>query len=218
VTFKLAELPSIASRAETRNSTLPIWTNGEKNFRIQRRMVLQSKGGNRMRRQWLTKLAVAITVSLSVPFRASAEPTFDLATYGPAIAIPAPASDTTVAGATASDRVYRPQFTILEREYQNRLTRRAALRWEASYLVLSAIDAAQTIDCLDRNVCSEANPIFGKHPRAETLIAVKAGLGLVHFFAFKRALDKSPKSALRLAQVSCVVQGTVVGLNARMIF
>jgi hypothetical protein len=171
-----------------------------------------------MRHQWLIKLFIAITVSLSVPFRASAESTFDLATYGPAIATPAPAFDAAIAVDSASDRVYRTDFASLEREYNNRLTARAALRWEVSYLALSAIDAAQTINCLDRNVCSEANPIFGKHPSAEALIAVKAGLGLVHFAAFKHTLHRNPKAALRLAQISCMVQGTVVGLNARMIF
>lgn len=98
------------------------------------------------------------------------------------------------------------------------LTRSAAMKWELAYLALSAVDAAQTIECLDRGACHEANPLFGKHPKAGTLIAAKAGLGLVHFLAFRHINRRNPKAALRLAQISAGVQGGVVLLNARMVF
>jgi hypothetical protein len=86
------------------------------------------------------------------------------------------------------------------------------------YLALSAIDAAQTIDCLNRELCVEGNPLLGRHPSAAKLIGVKVGLGLLHFTAFSRINDKNPRGALRLAQISCALQGTVVGLNARFTF
>jgi hypothetical protein len=96
--------------------------------------------------------------------------------------------------------------------------RTSALKWELSYLALNAIDAAQTIDCLDRDICEEGNPFFGKHPSAKTLILGKVGFGLLHFVAFSHMKDRNPKAALRFAQVSCVVQGSVVLLNARIMF
>jgi hypothetical protein len=97
-------------------------------------------------------------------------------------------------------------------------TRSAALKWELGYLALSAVDAGQTIHCLDRDICEEGNPIFGKHPSAKKLILAKVGLGALHFVAFKALNDRNPRAALRLAQVSCAVQGGVAMLNARFMF
>jgi hypothetical protein len=97
-------------------------------------------------------------------------------------------------------------------------TRSTALKWELAYLAVSAIDTAQTVDCLDRGICNEANPLFGKHPSAKKLILAKAGMGLLHFAVFSRLNGHNPKAALRLAQISFAVQGTVVGLNARFTF
>lgn len=94
----------------------------------------------------------------------------------------------------------------------------AALRWEMAYLALSAIDTFQTIECLERGICQEANPLFGKNPSATKLVLAKVGAGLVHFYAFKHTVDRSPKTALRFAQVSAAIQGSVVLLNARFTF
>jgi hypothetical protein len=96
--------------------------------------------------------------------------------------------------------------------------RAEAIKSEAGFLALSAIDAAQTIGCLDRNECVEMNPLLGRHPSAAKVILLKAGMGALHLVAFKAAMKKSPTSALRLAQISCVLQGSVVGMNARMSF
>jgi hypothetical protein len=97
-------------------------------------------------------------------------------------------------------------------------TRSAALKWELGYLALSAVDAGQTIHCLDRGICEEGNPVFGRHPSAKKLIIAKVGLGALHFVAFKALNDRNPRAALRLAQVSCAVQGGVAMLNARFMF
>ena len=93
-----------------------------------------------------------------------------------------------------------------------------ALKWELGYLALSAIDTAQTIDCLDRGLCREGNPLFGKRPSSKKLIAMKVGAGLIHFALFSRLNGHNPKAALRMAQISCGIQGTVVALNARFTF
>jgi hypothetical protein len=94
----------------------------------------------------------------------------------------------------------------------------AALEWEIGYLALSGIDTVQTISCLHKGECKEANPIFGKHPKTGTLIAAKLAMGAAHFALFKYANDRSPMTALRMAQISCGIQGSVVLLNARFAF
>jgi hypothetical protein len=35
---------------------------------------------------------------------------------------------------------------------------------------------------------------------------------------FNRANERNPKAALRVAQMSCMLQGGVVGFNARLVF
>jgi hypothetical protein len=97
-------------------------------------------------------------------------------------------------------------------------TKSAAYKWEAAYLTLSAIDGVETIDCLNRHVCSEGNPIFGHHPSTGKIVLAKLGLGLIHFTAFKLIANRDPKTALRAAQISAVVQGGVVLLNAHLTF
>lgn len=93
-----------------------------------------------------------------------------------------------------------------------------AMKWEAGFQVLSAIDAAETIYALESGKASEANPLFGKHPSAAKVIIVKALVGGVHYALVDRMANKNPKGALRVAQVSVMLQGTVVGLNARFVF
>ena len=97
-------------------------------------------------------------------------------------------------------------------------TRSAAYKWEAGFLVLSALDGAETIGCIHRDKCTEFNPIWGHHPSAGKIVAAKLGLGLLHFGVFKLIADRDPKTALRVAQVSAAVQGGIVMLNARVAF
>ncbi|MFL6759054.1 hypothetical protein [Sphingomonas sp.] len=97
-------------------------------------------------------------------------------------------------------------------------TKSAAYKWEAAFLALSAIDAAETISCLNRNRCTEGNFIWGHHPSTGTIVAAKLGLGLVHFAVFKVIVDRDPHTALRAAQISAVVQGGVVLLNMHKAF
>lgn len=114
--------------------------------------------------------------------------------------------------------VATPAPAYSQSAWNTQVTQSAAREWEIGYLALSAIDAGETIHCLNRNMCDEGNPIFGKHPSTKTLIVAKIGLGALHFAAFTALNDRSPKSALRLAQVSCAVQGGVAMVNARFAF
>jgi hypothetical protein len=97
-------------------------------------------------------------------------------------------------------------------------TQDAARKYEIAYLTLSAIDAAETIHCLDQHKCTEANPLFGKHPSAVKLIAGKVALGAIHYVAFNRLNERNPKAALRYAQISVGLQGGVVMWNLRVMF
>jgi hypothetical protein len=96
--------------------------------------------------------------------------------------------------------------------------RAAALKWEIGYLALSALDTYQTVDCLNKGICSEANPLFGKHPKPAKLIAAKLAAGAIHFAVFTHANARDSKTALRFAQISAGIQGSVVLLNARFMF
>jgi hypothetical protein len=94
----------------------------------------------------------------------------------------------------------------------------AAMKWETTYLALSAIDAAQTIRCLKRDLCEEGNPLFGRHPSAGTLISGKLGGGILHYLLMNELNKRDPKVALRTAQISAGLQGGVVAMNARIAF
>ena len=93
-----------------------------------------------------------------------------------------------------------------------------AMKWETTFLALSAVDTAQTIRCLKRDLCEEANPLFGKHPSAGTIIASKLGGGLLHYALINELNKRDPKMALRTAQISAGLQGGVVAMNARIAF
>jgi hypothetical protein len=94
----------------------------------------------------------------------------------------------------------------------------AAMKWETTFLALSAVDAAQTIHCLKRDLCEEANPIFGKHPSPGTIVASKLAGGLLHYALIKELNKRDPRMALRTAQISAALQGGVVAMNARIAF
>lgn len=122
------------------------------------------------------------------------------------------------AGVVAALSLSAPTPAFAQSALQAEEVRSAALKWEIGYLALNAIDTAQTIHCLKRDVCIEGNPIFGKNPSTKKLILGRLGLSLAHFAAFSQLNDRNPKAALRLAQVSCAVQGGVVLVNARFNF
>ena len=153
-------------------------------------------------------------LALAVPSIAHAEAPFDLAkirTSGLKAPVSAVDDEVIIVSAVWLDRP-KPEQPHPDR------TRVAAIQSEAGFLALSAVDAMQTINCLSQNECVEINPLLGRHPSAAKIILVKAGMGALHFVAFKKEFDRNPTSALRLAQISCAIQGSVVRMNARMSF
>lgn len=159
-------------------------------------------------------IMIAGGLAWAVPSTAYAEPAFDLAKFSMSgLRTPVSTVDDKVIIVSAV-RIGRPKP---EQRHRDR-TRVAAIQSEAGFLALSAVDAMQTINCLNRNECVEINPLLGRHPSAAKIILVKAGMGALHFVAFKKEFDRNPTSALRLAQISCAIQGSVVRMNARMSF
>jgi hypothetical protein len=96
--------------------------------------------------------------------------------------------------------------------------KRQANRWEAGFLTLSAIDAAQTCDAVGRGVAREANPLFGPSPKCGTVVAAKVAGGVLHYLLFRHTLERNPRAARLLGQLSFGLQGAVVGLNFRYTF
>lgn len=97
-------------------------------------------------------------------------------------------------------------------------TKADVMKWELGYQVLNIADVAATAICLHQPTCEETNPIFGKHPKVWKLVAAKVVFGGLHYVLIDKLADKDTKTALRIAQVSVLLQGTVVGLNIRATF
>ena len=89
---------------------------------------------------------------------------------------------------------------------------------EMVYLTLSAVDAIQTIDCLNRNVCHEMNPIFGKHPSTERVIGTKIISGILHYLLIREIYEEDPRMARTIQYISIGIQGSVVAANLRFAF
>jgi hypothetical protein len=89
---------------------------------------------------------------------------------------------------------------------------------EIVYQSLSAVDAIQTIDCLNRNICYEANPIWGRYPSTEKIIGIKVVSGIIHYLLVKEIYERDPKAARTFQYVSIGVQGTIVAANMRIAF
>jgi hypothetical protein len=141
-----------------------------------------------------------------------------LASASPALAQAQP--DTIIPkGSTTPEAWQTVAIPVAVRDYRIHdpleATRKAAMRWEMAFVGLTAIDLIQTVTwCAHHDPC-EANPLVGKHPSATKLILV-TGIGTAAHFEFVRRLSRDhPKAALRFAQVSVGIRGTVVGINFR---
>ena len=111
----------------------------------------------------------------------------------------------------ATAQVYGPVDT-------DKQDRKESTKWEVAYQVLNVVDAAQTIDCLNRNVCIEANPLYGRNPSKGKIIGIKLATGVIHWLVFDHIADRNPKAAKIFSKVSVIVQGGVVAANLRFAF
>lgn len=89
-----------------------------------------------------------------------------------------------------------------------------AMKWEYTYLALSAVDTVQTVRCFKRDAsCVELNPFWPGKPSVERIIAGKIVGGIIHYAAVDYIARRNPKMALRIAQISVGVQGAGVMFN-----
>lgn len=103
---------------------------------------------------------------------------------------------------------------LLQAKYQWR----NMAKLEIAFQILNAVDTAETAICLRKEFCSEANPLLSRNPSTARLIATKALSGVVHY-AITRMIFKSDPEAARYWLIgSLVVQGGVVGWNAKTCF
>ena len=167
-----------------------------------------------MRHQWLVGVSAAL-LPLSVSTSALAQSGWSADSKSPALVQSAWTAETTPPALVQSAWTADSKPRALLQSPWAEDSKSTALRWELSYLALSAIDTGQTIDCLQRDMCEEANPLFGKHPKPLELIAAKVALGAAHFVVFDHLNDRNSHAALRFAQGSVLIQGGVVLLNAR---
>lgn len=89
---------------------------------------------------------------------------------------------------------------------------------EYVFQALNLVDGIQTIDCLNRNVCHEANPLLGRNPSTTKIIGVKLGTGAVHYLIARHLYARNPKAAHLFETISIVFQGSVVAANLRFAF
>ena len=89
---------------------------------------------------------------------------------------------------------------------------------EIAFQVLNAADAIETCDFLHRGVAHELNPLVGKHPSCETVIAYKVAAGGVHYFLVWELEKRDPKLAKVVDILTIALQGGVVVANLRFVF
>ena len=87
-----------------------------------------------------------------------------------------------------------------------------------AFQVFNAIDAGLTIACTERPTCREVNPIYGRRPKAEMVIATKVAMGALHYFAIRQIARDDVKLARATSWVTLALMGGVVGFNLTQTF
>jgi hypothetical protein len=86
---------------------------------------------------------------------------------------------------------------------------------EIAFQALNLLDAAQTVSCLNRNVCREGNPLFGSNPSTGKVMGIKAGFGVLHYVVARFIHDRDPGAAKIFQIATIAIQGGVVAANLR---
>lgn len=88
---------------------------------------------------------------------------------------------------------------------------------QAAFHTLSAVDAMLTCEIL-ADGGRELNPIYGKRPSCEKVVAIKVGFGALHEVIARRMHERDPKAARIFQIASITVMGGVVAANVRLVF
>jgi hypothetical protein len=110
-----------------------------------------------------------------------------------------------------------PALASLREDQRFRMPR-DILATAIAFQVFNAIDAGLTIACIERPTCREVNPIYGRRPKAEMVIATKVAMGALHYFAIRQIARDDVKLARAASWVTLALMGGVVGFNLTQTF
>lgn len=101
---------------------------------------------------------------------------------------------------------------LVERTEFERM-QRVAHNSELAFLGMSAVDAVQTIVAVSNGKAIELNPLLGRKPSAQKIIAFKTLTSGLHYALFRYANARNPNTARKGAIGSFVVQSGYVGFS-----
>lgn len=93
--------------------------------------------------------------------------------------------------------------------------------WEKrqiAYHTLNAVDTIQTCHIVQSGKGYELNPIFGRNPDCETLVAAKIGGSILHQIIATELRKRDERAAKLFQIISIGVQGSVVVWNFSVVF
>lgn len=88
---------------------------------------------------------------------------------------------------------------------------------ELTFQRLNAADAITSCIAFDRGFV-EANPIIGRDATCGRVVAVKVGVGLLHWLIARELEERDPEAAKFFQIVSIGIQGSVVAWNVKVMF
>lgn len=101
---------------------------------------------------------------------------------------------------------------------RDRHFRKRVLRREILFQVLNVVDTVQTVDCLNRQVCHEMNPILGRNPSTGKLIGIKALAGGIHALGTHLLREFAPSAVGTFQVTSLIIQSGAVVWNVQHSF
>lgn len=121
-----------------------------------------------------------------------------------------------------ASHIYPPNETLAQYEdfsaERERQFRKRIVTREVIFQILNVVDTVQTIDCLNRNVCHEMNPILGRNPSTHKLIGIKALSGGIHAIGTHLFKEFAPSGVDAFQITSLIVQSGAVVWNVQHSF
>lgn len=91
-------------------------------------------------------------------------------------------------------------------------------RLEVAYHVFNAADAVLTVTCLQREGCTELNPLYGDDPDPIVVVGTKVAWSVGYHFLLAEIEKRDGDLAEIMAWATTIIQGGVVGYNISQTF